>query len=100
VLQLQRLTRRYGDPVAPDGQSFTLAEGQTFGFVGPNGAGKTTAMRIVLGVLESDAGQVPWFRPMTDRDVQMRRTHGPGPRPNVFFDSALLIARAGRSRMT
>jgi ABC-type multidrug transport system ATPase subunit len=67
VLQLQRLTRRYGDPVAPDGQSFTLAEGQTFGFVGPNGAGKTTAMRIVLGVLESDAGQVRWFRPMTDR---------------------------------
>jgi ABC-2 type transport system ATP-binding protein len=38
-----------------------------FGFVGPNGAGKTTAMRIVLGVLESDAGQVRWFRPMTDR---------------------------------
>jgi ABC-2 type transport system ATP-binding protein len=67
VLQLQRLTRRYGDPVAPDGQSFTLAEGQRFGFVGPNGAGKTTAMRIVLSVLESDAGQVPWFRPMTDR---------------------------------
>jgi ABC-2 type transport system ATP-binding protein len=67
VLQLQRLTRRYGDPVAPDGQSFTLAEGQRFGFVGPNGAGKTTAMRIVLGVLESDAGQVRWFRPMMDR---------------------------------
>ena len=38
-----------------------------FGFVGPNGAGKTTAMRIILGVLESDAGQVRWFRPMTDR---------------------------------
>jgi ABC-2 type transport system ATP-binding protein len=67
VLQLQRLTRRVGDLVALDGLSFTLAEGQTFGFVGPNGAGKTTAMRIVLGVLESDAGQVRWFRPMTDR---------------------------------
>jgi ABC-2 type transport system ATP-binding protein len=38
-----------------------------FGFVGSNGAGKTTATRIVLGVLESDAGQVRWFRPMTDR---------------------------------
>jgi ABC-2 type transport system ATP-binding protein len=67
VLQLQRLTRRVGDLVALDGLSFTLAEGQRFGFVGPNGAGKTTAMRIVLGVLESDAGQVRWFRPMTDR---------------------------------
>jgi ABC-2 type transport system ATP-binding protein len=58
VLELQRLTRQYGDMVALDGLSFTVAEGQMFGFIGPNGAGKTTAMRIVLGVLEPDAGQV------------------------------------------
>jgi ABC-type multidrug transport system ATPase subunit len=68
VLELQGLSRRYGDVVALDDLSFTVREGQMFGFVGPNGAGKTTAMRIVLGVLEpDDAGQVPWFRPMTDR---------------------------------
>jgi energy-coupling factor transporter ATP-binding protein EcfA2 len=60
VLELQGLTRRYGDLVALDDLSFTVAEGQMFGFVGPNGAGKTTAMRIVLGVLEPDAGQVLW----------------------------------------
>jgi ABC-2 type transport system ATP-binding protein len=42
------------------GLSFTVAEDQMFGFVGPNGAGKTTAMRIVLGVLELDAGEVRW----------------------------------------
>jgi ABC-type glutathione transport system ATPase component len=59
VLELQGLTRRYGDLVALDDLSFTVAEGQMFGFVGPNGAGKTTAMRIILGVLEPDAGQVP-----------------------------------------
>jgi hypothetical protein len=35
VLELQRLTRRYSDLVALDGQSFTVAEGQTFAFVGP-----------------------------------------------------------------
>ena len=62
MLQLQRLTRRDGDLVALDGLSVTVAEGQTFGFVGPNGAGKTTAMHIILGVLESDAGQVRWCR--------------------------------------
>ena len=44
--------------VALDGLPFSLGEGQAFGFVGPNGAGKTTAMRVVLGVLEPDAGQV------------------------------------------
>jgi ABC-type multidrug transport system ATPase subunit len=46
---LQGLTRRYGDLVALDDLSFTVREGQMFGFVGPNGAGKTTAMRIILG---------------------------------------------------
>ena len=47
MLELQGLTRRYGDLVALDDLSFTVAEGQMFGFVGPNGAGKTTAMRIM-----------------------------------------------------
>jgi len=67
VLELKGLTRRYGDLVALDDLSFTVAEGQMFGFVGPNGAGKTTAMRIILGVLEPDAGEVRWRgRPMND----------------------------------
>ena len=60
MLELKGLTRRYGGLVALDDLSFSVAEGQMFGFVGPNGAGKTTAMRIVLGVLHPDAGQVRW----------------------------------------
>jgi len=71
VLELKGLTRRYGDLVALDDLSFTVAEGQMFGFVGPNGAGKTTAMRIILGVLEPDAGQVLWQgRPIDDKTRQ------------------------------
>jgi hypothetical protein len=67
MLELQGLTRRYGDLVALDDLSFTVTEGQMFGFVGSNGAGKTTAMRIILGVLAPDAGEVRWRgRPMTD----------------------------------
>jgi ABC-2 type transport system ATP-binding protein len=74
VLELDGLTRRYGEVVALDDVSFTVGEGQMFGFVGPNGAGKTTAMRIVLGVLHPDAGQVRWRgRPMDD---QTRRRTG------------------------
>ena len=60
MLELSGLTRRFGDLTALDGVSFSVAPGQMFGFVGPNGAGKTTAMRIVLGVLEADAGTVRW----------------------------------------
>jgi ABC-2 type transport system ATP-binding protein len=58
VLELRDLARRYGDVVALDGISFTVGAGQMFGFVGPNGAGKTTAMRIILGVLAADRGEV------------------------------------------
>jgi ABC-2 type transport system ATP-binding protein len=60
MLQVADLARRYGDVVALDGLSFTVEPGQLFGFVGPNGAGKTTTMRIILGVLEPDAGSVRW----------------------------------------
>src|ERR687895_75953 len=74
VLEMKGLGRRYGDIVALDDLSFTVREGQMFGFVGPNGAGKTTTMRIVLGVLEPDAGEVRWRgQPM---DAETRRRFG------------------------
>jgi ABC-2 type transport system ATP-binding protein len=60
VLELRDLARRYGQVVALDGVSFSVEPGQLFGFVGPNGAGKTTTMRIVLGVLAPDRGEVLW----------------------------------------
>ena len=60
MLELVDLSRRYGATVALDGLSLQAHEGKLLGFVGPNGAGKTTAMRIALGVLEPDAGEVRW----------------------------------------
>ena len=60
MLELIDLRRSFGDVVALDGVTFSVPEGSIVGFVGPNGAGKTTAMRIALGVLEPDAGQVRW----------------------------------------
>jgi ABC-2 type transport system ATP-binding protein len=74
VLELKDLTRRYGDTVALDGLSLAAPAGEVVGFVGPNGAGKTTAMRIALGVLETDTGEVLWNGSPATRDVQ--RTFG------------------------
>jgi len=62
VLPVQGLTRRYGDLVALDDLSFTVAEGQTLELLGPNGTGKTTAMRIVLAVLAPNAGADGYWR--------------------------------------
>jgi len=57
-LRLEGVSRSFGTHVALDDVSFTVRPGRTTGFVGANGAGKTTAMRIVLGVLAADRGQV------------------------------------------
>jgi ABC-2 type transport system ATP-binding protein len=70
MLALQGLSRRYGETVALDGLSLEVPEGEVVGFVGPNGAGKTTAMRIALGVLEADAGEVLWRGERATREVQ------------------------------
>lgn len=72
MLELDRLTRRFGDLVALDALSFTVESGQMFGFVGSNGAGKTTAMRIVMGVDDADEGQVRWRGEPIDRFVRGR----------------------------
>jgi ABC-2 type transport system ATP-binding protein len=72
VLELIDLSRRYGETIALEGLSFTVEPGQLFGFVGPNGAGKTTAMRIVLGVLEPDRGEVRWQGRAVDAATRRR----------------------------
>jgi ABC-type Mn2+/Zn2+ transport system ATPase subunit len=85
VLELKGLTRCYGDLVALDDLSFTVAEGQLFGFVGPNGAGKTTAMRIILGVLEPDAGEVRWRGRLMDDEIRRRIGYLPEDHGQTIF---------------
>ncbi|SFB48729.1 ABC-2 type transport system ATP-binding protein [Amycolatopsis marina] len=58
TLEIDRISKRYGDIVALDSVSFDVRPGELFGFVGSNGAGKTTTMRIALGVLAADSGEV------------------------------------------
>ncbi|ALE83689.1 ABC transporter ATP-binding protein [Pseudonocardia sp. HH130629-09] len=74
TLEIDALTKRYGGTVALDGVSFDVRPGEIFGFVGSNGAGKTTTMRIALGVLAADSGQVRLGGRPVDLDV--RRTIG------------------------
>jgi ABC-2 type transport system ATP-binding protein len=50
MIELHRLTKRFGRVTAVDDLSFTVRPGHVTGFLGPNGAGKTTAMRIILGL--------------------------------------------------
>jgi ABC-2 type transport system ATP-binding protein len=56
VIEVQGLTKTFGTTVAVDNISFSVQDGEIFGFLGPNGAGKTTTTRILTGVIPSDAG--------------------------------------------
>jgi ABC-2 type transport system ATP-binding protein len=56
VVEVDNLTKRYGQLVAVDHISFKVKKGELFGFLGPNGAGKTTTVRILTGVIKADGG--------------------------------------------
>ncbi|WP_019016249.1 ABC transporter ATP-binding protein [Elioraea tepidiphila] len=58
VLEAEGLAKRYGEVLAVDDLSFTLAAGQTVGLLGGNGAGKTTTIAMLLGLLIPDAGRI------------------------------------------
>jgi ABC-2 type transport system ATP-binding protein len=58
MLRLHNLTKRYGELVAVDGLSLSLARGEIFGLLGPNGAGKTTTVHMAMGLIEPDGGSV------------------------------------------
>ena len=57
VIQVENLTRRFGDFVAVDHVNFEVNEGEVVGYLGPNGSGKTTTIRMLLGLLEPSDGK-------------------------------------------
>lgn len=58
MIQIDNLTKRFGQHVAVNGVSFTVGKGETLGLLGPNGAGKTTMMRMITGYLPPNDGRV------------------------------------------
>lgn len=58
MIEVKNLVKRYGNHYAVDHLSFTVEDGQIFGFLGPNGAGKTTTMSIMTGYLAATEGEV------------------------------------------
>src|SRR6056297_1681270 len=56
AIDLEGLTKDFGEVVANDGVTFDVERGDIFGYLGPNGAGKTTTIRTLLGLLSPTAG--------------------------------------------
>jgi ABC-2 type transport system ATP-binding protein len=66
VIDIAGLVKRFGSTTALDGLDLAVTRGEVHGFLGPNGAGKSTTIRVLLGMLRADAGEVrllggdPW----------------------------------------
>lgn len=58
ILRCVGLTRRFGERVAVDNLSLSVAPGETFGLLGPNGSGKTTTISMIAGILQPDGGSI------------------------------------------
>ncbi|MBF8191475.1 ABC transporter ATP-binding protein [Nonomuraea sp. K274] len=81
VIRIQGLIKNFGQVRALDGLDMTVREGEVHGFLGPNGAGKTTSLRILLGLLRKDGGEVrlldgdPWAEAV---ELHRRLAYVPG----------------------
>ncbi len=58
MIEVRNLTKKYGSTVAVDNLSFSVEEGEIYGFLGPNGAGKSTTMNIITGYIAATEGEV------------------------------------------
>ena len=85
MIEVEGLSKRYGDLVALDGVSFTVRRGEIFGLLGPNGAGKSTAIGCISGLLPPSGGRVK----VLGRDVHVEGAKARAPLGVVPQDLAL-----------
>ena len=87
IIETHELTKRYGDQLAVDQLSFTLEEGEIFGFLGPNGSGKTTTLLMLLGLTQPTGG---WARVAgcdpTKEAIKVKRMVGYIPENIGFYE--------------
>ena len=77
VIETRTLTRRFGIQLAVNDLNLSVPEGGVYGFLGPNGAGKTTAIRMLLGLIRPNAGEVHLFgQPLSANRYSLMRRVG------------------------
>jgi len=87
IIETQGLRKVYGEQVAVDSLSFSIQEGEIFGFLGPNGSGKTTTLLMLLGLTEPSAGwaKVASLNPMRNA-IKVKRIVGYTPENIGFYE--------------
>ena len=86
MIQVDNLSKRYGEIVALDDVSFEVSKGETFGLLGPNGAGKTTSIKILCGLLKPDAGTVTLDGKTNPELIEVRLSLGVVPQALAIYE--------------
>ena len=91
VIEVDKLTKRYGSLTAVDGISFGVERGEVFGILGPNGAGKTTTLECIEGLTEPTSGRTTVLGMETQRDSErIRERIGVQLQASAYFDHLTL----------
>jgi ABC-2 type transport system ATP-binding protein len=86
LLAARGLRRRFGKVTAVDNLDLTLRAGEVFGFLGVNGAGKTTTIRMLMGIIARDAGELELFGEPTARTtIEQKRRIGYVSQEQAFY---------------
>ena len=91
VLQVENLTKTFGNKTVVNQVSFSVPRGEIMGFLGPNGAGKTTSLRIIMGILNADRGNVSFY--FNDKPSALDKTKiGYLPEEKGLYDDVKVLA--------
>jgi len=92
MIEIQNLTKRYGNVLALKDVSFTVEKGEILGFLGPNGAGKSTTMNIITGYIPSTSGSVKVCGyDIMENPMEVKRRIGYLPEnPPLYFDMTVI----------
>lgn len=91
ILELRHVHKSFGDRQVLDDISFQVMPGELIGYIGPNGAGKSTTVKIVLGLLAADSGEVLFEgAPITGSDTRYKAKIGYVPEQTALYDTLTL----------
>ena len=90
MLELQHITKTFGDFKALDDLSMTVPKGTVYGLVGPNGAGKSTAIRCMVGVYRPDGGSITMDGEIVYENPDLKARIGYIPDDIFYFPAATL----------
>lgn len=87
IIEVQNLTKYYGKSRGIEDLSFSVREGEIFGFIGPNGAGKSTTIRLLLSLIHPTSGQASIFgKDVTKKGPEIRSQIGYLPSEVFYYD--------------